>query len=234
MYNNKKFLAIIPARSGSKGLKDKNIKLLNDKPLISYTIEAAKKSGIFDYIIVSTDSSNYASISRQYGAEIPFLRSEELSSDTASSTDVIIDVINRLEKLDIKFDFFVLLQPTSPLRNEDDIRSATELLFAKSADSIVSVCESEYSPELMNILDESYNLTNFISKNENKRRQDLSKYYRLNGAIYICDTKYFKKNKDFYGPKSYAYIMEKFNSVDIDEQLDFIIAESLIKYKGTM
>jgi len=229
MYNNKRFLAIIPARSGSKGLKDKNIKELNGKPMIAYTIEAAKKSKIFDSIVISTDSQKYADISIEYGAEVPFLRPASLASDTSSSIDVIMHTIFELRKIGLKYDYFMLLQPTSPLRTEIHILEAIKLLFEKEANSIVSVCEVEHSPLLMNTLDESLSMEKFILQDANKRRQQLPKYYRLNGVIYLSDVKYFVEYKDFYKERSFAYIMDKERSIDIDDQLDFEVAKELIK-----
>lgn len=231
MFNNKRFLAIITARSGSKGLKDKNIKKLNGKPMMAYTIEAAKKSGIFDDIIVSTDSEKYSKIAKDYGAQVPFLRPESLASDTASSMDVIEYTILELEKSGLKYDYFILLQPTSPLRDEKDIFKAIELLFEKSANAIVSVCEVDHSPLLMNTLEESLGMDNFIPNNINNRRQDLPKYYRLNGAIYLSGIEYFLKYKDFYKEKSYAYIMDDKGSIDIDGDVDFLLASVLMKNK---
>jgi CMP-N,N'-diacetyllegionaminic acid synthase len=220
MYKGKSFLAIIPARSGSKGVLNKNIKEVNGKPLIAYTIEAAKKSNIFDDIIVSTDSQQYATIAQQYGASTPFLRPESLSTDTASTTNVIIHTINELQKLGKKYDYFILLQPTSPLRTEDDIMNAVLELFKKDAYSIVSVCEAEHSPLLMNRLDDSFSMKNFINDSNNKRRQDLQTFYRLNGAIYLCNTEYFLTRQTFYGEKSHALIMSQNHSIDIDSEID--------------
>lgn len=219
-----KILAIIPARSGSKGLKDKNIKKLNGKPLIAYTIEAAKESGLFEDIMVSTDSLEYTNISRQYGAIVPFLRDEKLSSDTASTVDVIVDVLKKMNKT---YYTFVLLQPTSPLRTSEDIKNAYELFINKKANSVVSVCEIEHNPLLANVLPSDLSLDNFIKKENNIRRQDLGKYYRLNGAIYISKVEYYLRYKNFYEKDSYAYIMDKRNSVDIDDEIDFKLAEIL-------
>ncbi|MGF7059795.1 cytidylyltransferase domain-containing protein [Brassicibacter mesophilus] len=229
MYNNKKFLAIIPARSGSNGLKDKNIRELNGKPMIAYSIEAAKNSNIFDDIMVSTDSHKYADISIKYGASVPSLRPEYLSTDTATTNDVIDYTINILKEIGKEYDYFMLLQPTSPLRTSKDIVDAIKLLFEKEANSIVSVCEAEHSPLYMNELDESLSIDGFLIKDTKTIRQELPKYYRLNGAIYICNTDYFLKYKDFYREKSYAYIMDKKSSIDIDDEIDFIIADNLMK-----
>lgn len=228
MYSNNKFLAIIPARSGSKGLQGKNIKNLNGKPMIAYSIEAAKNSKIFDDIIVSTDSQEYANISLEYGASVPFLRPEYLSSDTATTNDVVEYTIKELKKVGKEYDYFMILQPTSPLRTSEDIIEAVKLLIEKEANSVVSVCEAEHSPLYMNTLDESLCMSGFISKDIKTRRQELPKYYRLNGAIYICKIEYFLEHKYFYGEKSYAYVMDKKKSIDIDDEFDFILTDYLM------
>ena len=229
MYNNKKILAIIPARSGSKGLKDKNIKELNGKPLINYTIEAAIKSNIFDDIIVSTDSEEYGEIAKKAGANVPFLRPTKFSEDTSTTNQVIEYTLEKIKIEGKSYDYFMILQPTSPLRNYRDIQRAIKLLFDKKGTSIISVCESEYSSQLMNILDETLSMSSFLSRENNKRRQEFTKEYRLNGAIYLCEVDQFLESKSFYGEKSYAYIMEKVNSIDIDDELDFKIAEVLME-----
>lgn len=222
-------IAIIPARSGSKGLKDKNIKELNGKPLIAYTIGAAIESNVFDNIIVSTDSKVYEDIAKKCGAEVPFLRPDYLSTDEATTNDVVEYTIKELEKVGKNYDYFMILQPTSPLRKSEDILGAVKLLFEKNANSVVSVCEAEHSPLYMNTLDESLAMDDFLSKDIKTRRQELPKYYRLNGAIYICKISNFLKYKNFYGEKSHAYIMDKKRSIDIDDELDFILADYLMK-----
>lgn len=225
MYNDKKIIGIIPARSGSKGLKDKNIKELCGKPLIAYTIEAAKQSGVFDCIMVSTDSEKYARIAREHGASVPFLRSSENSSDKSGSWDVVREVLANLNE---KFDIVVLLQPTSPLRTAQHIRDAVDLFFEKDADTVCSVCETPHPIFWCNTLNEDLSMMDFIKKEYQKRRQELPKSYTLNGAIYICKTKYID-NLDFYSNKSFAYVMNKNSSIDIDENLDFQLCELIIK-----
>lgn len=223
-------IAIIPARSGSKGLKDKNIKMLNGKPLISYTIEAALQSNLFDEVMVSTDSEKYAQIAMEYGASIPFLRSEELSSDSASSWDVVKEIINHYEEKGKKFDTITLLQPTSPLRNKKHIIEAFDMYYANKAKFIASVCEVDHSPLWTNSLPENLSLVNFINDEiYSKPRQLLDTFYRLNGAIYIVDKYHLLNEMNLYKKDSYAYIMSKKSSVDIDDELDFKIAEVLIK-----
>lgn len=137
-------IAIIPARSGSKSLPDKNIKDLNGKPLIAYSIEAAIASDVFDTVMVSTDSEKYALIARSYGAEVPFLRSNRTSTDTASSWDTVLEVLDKYEVQGKTFDSFCLLQPTSPMRISDDIKAAYEVFVLKSAFAVVSMTELEH------------------------------------------------------------------------------------------
>lgn len=223
-----KNLAIIPARSGSKGVIDKNVKLLNGKPLIAYTIEAAIDSGMFDCVYVSTDSEKYAETAIRYGAKVPFLRSKELAGDNASSWDVIREALRRYEQINMKFDTVALLQPTSPLRTSEDIRNAFHLYCDRHAKSVVSVCETEHSPFWTNVLPENLSLNNFINIEMGRRRQELPTFYRINGAIYIIDVVYFLNGGFLYDALSYAYIMPQDNSIDIDTELDFKLAKVIM------
>lgn len=224
-----KKLAIIPARSGSKGLTDKNIKEIQGKPLIAYTIEAAQKSEIFDEIMVSTDSQKYAEIAEAYHASVPFFRSKQNSGDTASTWDTVREVIKQYKQQGRYFDIFCLLQPTSPLRTYVDIQKAFKVYKEKKAISVVSVCECEHSPLWTGTLNQEHELTDFISKEGTNQRQKHEIYYRLNGAIYIMNTEAFLNGQDLYGEKSYAYIMNKNRSIDIDDEYDFCLAEYLLK-----
>lgn len=221
-------IAIIPARSGSKGLLDKNIRDFAGKPLVAYSIEAAIKSKCFDEIMVSTDSEIYAEIARKYGASVPFLRSSNNSSDTASSWDMVDEVLDRYHNLEREFDTFCLLQPTSPLRTAEDIKKAYELFEEKATFAVVSVCEVEHSPLWTGLLGKNDELDGFISCDNLKRRQEIEKYFRLNGAIYIVNTKRFESDRYFYQKGSFAYVMPALRSVDIDSELDFKYAEYLL------
>lgn len=230
---NKKMrnVAIIPARSGSKGLKNKNIKQLQGKPLIAYTIEAAIDSKVFDAVIVTTDSQVYADISKQYGASVPFLRDESLAGDCVSANDVIEDTLKRLN--DLEYHNFMLLQPTSPLRNSADIINAMNLFVEKNANAVISMCETEHSPLYTGIVPVSLCIDGFGGRTLKNRRQELPMYHRLNGAIYLSKIEYFLEYKDFYKKGCYAYIMDKKRSVDIDDELDFMIAETILKQNMT-
>lgn len=231
MINNNKVLAIIPARGGSKGLPHKNILPLCGKPLINYTIEAALKSEYIDTIMVSTDDEEIANLAKQAGAEIPFLRPSYLATDTATSFDVIINCLKWYRNQGENYHYFILLQPTSPLRTDEDINAAFELLKNKNAKAIVSVCESDHHPYWMNTLPLDQNM-NFFEKHEytNKMRQQLPTFYRLNGAIYLSEVDYFEEQKSFMGQKTFALIMNKMHSVDIDDRLDLKFAEFLLKH----
>ena len=224
-----KNLAIIPARSGSKGLPDKNIRELNGRPLLAYSIEAAVKSGMFNKVMVSTDSQKYAEIAMQFGADVPFLRSQENSSDTASSWDVVREVLEFYRKLYKQFDTVCLLQPTSPLRNDSDIRSAYDIFVTKKASAVIGVCETDHSPLWCNTLPNNLSMDKFISASASIPRQKLDKYYRINGAIYIADVKNLENRINIYN-NSYAFIMPRERSVDIDTELDFVIAEAVLRY----
>ena len=229
-----KNIAIIPARSGSKGVKDKNIKELCGKPLIAYTIEAAIKSGEFDEVMVSTDSEKYAKIAKKYGAEVPFLRSAVTASDTASSWDMVEEVLNCYRGLGKEFDSFCLLQPTSPLRTSGDICEAYNLYYDRADLAVVSVCEAEHSPLWCGHLPESRELVDFIDTTAQKRRQDCGQFYRLNGAIYIVNVKLFEVKKNLYQKGSFAYIMSQERSVDIDTEIDFKLASIIIQEGNTV
>ncbi len=224
-----KNIAIITARSGSKGLKNKNIKELCGKPLLAYTIEAAKESGLFNEIMVSTDSEKYAEIARSYGANVPFLRSEANSGDKAGSWDVVIEVLERYSELNKTFDSICLLQPTSPLRTAQDIIEAYDFLEIKNANAVTSVCEVDYSPLWMMTLPDNLSLEEFKKRDANVPRQLLEKYYRLNGAIYIRKLSYNKCKIHILDTKEYAFIMSREHSIDIDTGLDFVIAEAILK-----
>lgn len=227
-----KNLAVITARSGSKGLKDKNIKMLKGKPLMAYTIEAALESGLFDCVHVSTDSEHYALIAKEYGADVPFLRDAALATDTAGTWDTVRAVVKKYEELGTSFDTVTLLQPTSPLRDVEDIRQAFRIFEEKDADSVVSVCEVDHSPKICNTLGVNDSMDGFIDTSAVGRRQDLGTYYRINGAIYIQKTEILMNEKNLYGPKSFAYVMSKVHSVDIDDAFDFMVADAAMEYEA--
>ncbi len=215
-----KKIAIITARSGSKGLPNKNVLFANGKPLIAYSIEAALESGEFEKVIVSTDSQEYIDLLSHYPIEF-VKRSAELASDKASSFVVIEDVLNKYQHLD--FDYFVLLQPTSPLRTAQHIQEANAKFEAnfEKFDFLVSVSDAHKPTTLTRQIDEDESLKNFKLDYSNYARQQYHPEYSPNGAIFSAKPQAYLEQKHFYGEKCVAYFMAKEVSVDIDERLDF-------------
>lgn len=224
-----KKIAIIPARSGSKGLVNKNILMLLDKPILAYTIEAAIQSEKFIKVIVSTDSLEYKEIAEKYGAEV-IMRGEELSNDSATSYMVIKDVLEK--DLGIEYDYFMLLQPTSPFRNYQHINESIEK-FEKNIsnyDFLVSMTETSKTSTLIKPIEEDESLKHYDLDFSNYKRQNYKEYYP-NGAIFIGKNKEYLERKHFFGKKSLAYFMNKADSIDIDDRLDFEFAILLMSMK---
>lgn len=225
----KKTLAIITARGGSKRLPNKNILDLAGKPLIAWTSDIAKKAKNITKLIISTDNEKIKNVAEKHSIEVPFIRPDFLADDTATSFDVIKHSIDFFKEKKVFFDYVMLLQPTSPLRRLNHINEAFSMLNEETK-AIVSVCETEHSPLWSNFLPDNLSMKDFIPKNvKNLRSQDLPKYYRLNGAIYISEIDYFIENKGFIAKDTKAYIMPQLNSIDIDTQLDFDFCEFLIQ-----
>jgi N-acylneuraminate cytidylyltransferase len=223
MISGKKILAVIPARGGSKRLPRKNVLPLAGKPLVGWSIDAAKESQYVDQIFISTDDQEIADVASQFGIYVPELRPADLASDTAKTESVLIYT---LEKYGKDSDIVVLLQPTSPLRTAKHIDEALELFIKKQAFSIVSVTSCEHSPIWANTLPEGGSMKDFIRPEALQRSQDLGEYFRLNGAIYIFDVSKLKTVGEIrYTSESFAYIMDNNVSFDIDNKLDFELAE---------
>lgn len=216
-----KKLAIIPARSGSRGLKDKNIIDICGKPLIAYTIEAAIKSCVFSRVIVSTNSFYYGEISQSFGAEVLY-RGENLSNDNATTYMVIEDFLKRNHG---EIDYFSLLQPTSPMRTANHINQAVALFESRfdSFDFLVSVKEAEHTSLLVKPIEDDLSLKYFDTDFTNYRRQTY-KEYSPNGAIFFGKPDKYLQKKHFFGARSLAYIMDAVDSIDIDNELDYEIA----------
>ncbi len=230
MYRDKRIVAMIPARKGSKGYPGKNIRPLAGKPLIAWTIERAKRSRYIDRIIVSTDSKKILQISKKYGAEVPFLRPRKLADDKSKGVDVAFHLLKWMKKNNDACDILILLQPTSPLRTEGDIDKAIKSLFSKNAKAIASVCKTEH-PYWSNRLPPDGCMKNFMKlKRTNINRQDTPVFYRLNGAIYLAYVGYFEKRKGFWGNNTFSYVMPEERSVDIDSKVDFELAKILMRH----
>lgn len=220
-------IAIIPARGGSKGLPGKNILPLCGKPMIAYSIEAAKQSKYIDHVIVSTDDQKIADIALEYGAEVPFLRPDILASDTAQAVDNYIYTIERLSKeWNTRIEEFVVLQPTSPLRIAEDIDGAIEMFIEKRADSVISYTPEAHPVRWHKYLDEN-NAFVEIFDTTIANRQDLKTSYYPNGAVYVFRFSIIKERR-YYTDKSYAFVMPRSRSVDIDYKGDLDYVEFLM------
>lgn len=221
-------IAIIPARGGSKRLPGKNIKSLSGKPLIAWSIDAALASELFDLVLVSTDCEGIAKVAEQYGALVPGLRPAILATDTATTNDVVSHMVEEVERRWGVVKNITILQPTSPLRRVSNIVEAHAIYEEKEALSVISVCLMEHPIQLCNRLPADHSMSGFLRKEHNIRSQDLEAYYRINGAIYIFDRKFVGSLTNIYGDRSYAYLMKQDESIDIDQLLDFEIAEAIM------
>ena len=229
MLNNLKILALIPARGGSKGIKDKNITLLNDLPLIKYSIDAALKSNYIDDVVVTTDSEKIANVALASGAQVPFLRPKNLAEDYSTTVDAVIHAIETLRTMSRTYDVLVLLQPTQPLRTAVDIDFSLEKFIEQGRRALVSVCEVDDHPLLIRSIDESGKLNKLLNVSSTCRRQDMPKYYRVNGCIYINNISEINKETSF-NDNPVPFIMSKSHSVDIDEESDLYQAEYYLSH----
>ena len=225
MIKGKSVLAVIPARGGSKGLPNKNILELAGKPLIAWSIEAASESKYIDRLIISTDSKEIADVAKQYNCEVPFMRPPELATDDANLNDVIL---HALDMIGDPYDIVIILQPTSPLRDSEDIDHALEFMRDNNVPTVVSVCKANKPLNWHFIVKVDGTLKPILQNKIISNRQECESTYIPNGALYISKTEYFKSTNTFYNDLTIAYIMTQEKSVDIDSQFDFAIAESLI------
>ena len=235
MINNKKVIGVIPARSGSKGLPNKNVLEIGGKPLIAWTIQAAKESKYIDELVVSTDSDQIAKIAIEFGANVPFIRPSELALDITPSIEVIkhaLDFYREVFKLN--FDYTMLLEPTSPLRDVRDIDGALEDLEKNiDATSLVGVALTEVqNPAFQVKIDKSGYLRNLNDETiQPVRRQDINPVYFLEGSVYVSKTKDLEKLNSFYQKKTIGMVLPKWKSLEIDDLEDFVMVEALMRHK---
>ena len=235
MYDNKTIIGIIPARSGSKGLPDKNILPFAGKPLMAWTILTALGAGVLDEVFVSTDSGKYAEIARQYGASVPFLRPRELAGDACPASGYILHALREYRRnLRRSFDYFALLQPTTPMRTADHIREGVKKAIDENLTAVVSFSPFDVDPKLIGSIPEDLNLSGFSSGDtpNDSLRQDARQLYVINGMVYVCRCDEYEKTKSFYGWNSKAMTIDKSFAIDIDDETDFLTAEHLAKRSG--
>ena len=227
--SERKILGLIPARGGSKGIKNKNLYPFNNKPLIQWTIEAAKKSKLLDEIIVSTDDISIANFAKSMGVKVPYLRDKKLAEDNSLIIDTVLDL---MEKFYI-YEDVLLLQPTSPLRNDIDIQNIINIRNKYDSTSVVSVTLAKENPALFFNINDNYYLSKSFGNQEGSNRQNYKKYYILNGALFLSSVKHLKQFKSFISKSTRPYVMPQDRSIDIDSPIDMKWGEFLINNKST-
>lgn len=233
MYKGKKILAIIPARGGSKGLPGKNIRPLLGKPLIGWSIEHAQQSKYIDEIFISTDSPEIAAVAETFGVKVPELRPAELANDQAPSSAFITYTIEKYKQMGNPFDYFILLEPTSPLRDVEDVDKSIEMIIDDpNNDSIVGICKAEdVHPSFMVKIDLNNRLQPYEEEMKSLRRQELPDVFYFEGSVYVSKCDAYLEKKAFYHDKTIPYIVPKWKSFEVDDIIDFTIIEAMMKLK---
>lgn len=226
MVNDKKILAVIPARGGSKGVPRKNIRLLGDKALLAWTVEAARQSRYIDRLIISSDDEEIISVAIETGCEAPFVRPSELARDDTPGIEPVLHALRMLPD----YDYVVLLQPTSPFRTTRDIDDCIEMCVRNGGPACVSVTPPDKSPYWMYTLDGEAKMAPLLPTPEGFfRRQDLPRVFALNGAVYVADTGWLVKNRTFITSDTLGFVMTREHSVDIDTERDLAFCEFLLR-----
>jgi len=229
-----KLLGVIPARGGSKGLQNKNIRLLAGRPLIAWSIEEAKKVKSIDRLICSTDDEKIASIASSYGCEVPFIRPSELAGDLTPGSDVLLHALKFFEEKGEFYDVGAYLQCTTPFRTAKDIEDAIDVFITKGLDSLAGICPVEFPLEWTFHLSAGRTLVpclNMEQHGKQMQRQRFETAYRPNGAIYLIHKEFLIKCKSFLNSSTHGFIMDRYNSIDIDDQFDLEIANILLLAK---
>jgi len=230
VINGQRVLAIIPARAGSKGIPGKNVRPLCGKPLIAWSIEQALTCPEIDTVVVSTDSTAIADVALSYGAEVPFIRPESLSGDTASSIDVLLHAIDHMQERDLGYDLVVLVEPTSPLREISDISGAIQhLLHTPGVESVVGVSQVETLHPSFLYREQGGFLRPYLERQpDNVRRQDIEKLYFLEGSVYVSSIASMYARRSFYHDATAPWVVPRYKSFEVDDLVDLIAIEALM------
>ncbi len=239
MISGRRVLAIVPARRGSKGLPLKNIRSLGGMPLLAWPIRAAKASRYIDRVMISTDDAEFARLAQEAGADVPFLRPAALANDTATSLSFIVHALDTLAAAGDRYDWLVLLEPTSPLTETADVDAALETLVAKAADAdaIVGVAQViDSHPAFVVRLSEDGFLRPYMEPvfGAPSRRQDVEPLYRLDGSLYISDIAALRREGGFYHARSLPFVMPRWKSFEVDELVDFICIEAILENRDLL
>jgi CMP-N,N'-diacetyllegionaminic acid synthase len=237
MIGGRRILCIVPARAGSKGLPDKNVRLLDGKPLLTWPITAALGSQHVDRVIVSTDSQDYADIALAAGADVPFLRPVELASDLSPSIDFILHAIDELEQSDDSYDWLLLLEPTSPLTETSDVDAAIAMLSAAEgqADAVVGITAMESQhPAYSVTCDAKGRIAPLQGQRfaDMPRRQDLAPVFNLDGSLYLSTIAALRRERGFCHDRTLGYVTSQEKSMEVDSLMDFICIEALLSYRN--
>lgn len=232
MYQGKRIIAIIPARAGSKGIKDKNIRDLCGKPLLAYSVEVAAQCDYIDEVFVSTDSTVIQQTAQRYGADVPFLRSRELASDEAKIIDALLFTLDKLKEQGQEYDYVMLLQPTQPIRTVGLLREIIEKMIDEDLESLVTICPVEECPILMRTMDEQGRLTSILHTTSTVRRQDFPTFYKVNGSVYMNKINGNFNKSTSLNDNAYGFVMPTKESIDIDTMRDFEKAKQYIRECG--
>lgn len=219
-------LGVICARGGSKGLPRKNVLELGCKPMVAWSVEAAKRAQRLDRVILSTDDEEIAAAAAKAGGEVPFLRPPELAGDASSIYDVLLHALDNAGQA---YDHVVLLQATSPLRRAEDIDGCVDLCLRSGAPAAISVVRAAKPPQWMYLLDDALRLKPaFQDQTAIDRRQEAKDYFLPNGAVYVASTGWLRENRTFVGPETRAYLMPPERSIDIDTRFDLVVARAVL------
>ena len=234
MIDGKRVLGLVTARGGSQGLPGKNIRMLRGQPLIVWTLAAAQASTSIDTLLVSTDDAEIAAVARQHDAEVPFLRPHELATDTATSMSVITHALDWLLAAGRPFDYLVLLEPTSPLREPADIDDALAQMIAAGATAVVSVCRTEAAhPSFLYRRAPDGRLSPMVAdQGQARRRQELDDWYFLEGSVYASRVDTLRACGRFQQERTLGYVVPKWKAIEIDDEIDFIVAEAIMRHRG--
>lgn len=230
MYGGKRFLGVIIARGGSKGVPRKNVRWVAGKPLMAWTIQAGQESRLLDRLIISSEDEEILRVARQYGCDVPFVRPRELAEDHVSGVEPVIHAMEQLPG----YDFVVLLQATSPLRTGEDIDGAIQLCVDRGADVCTTLSESPKSPVWMYTVDDESRMTPIIPVGDvPRRRQLLHTTYVLNGAVYVCSCDFLQRERRFLTDKTVGYLMPADRAIDVDSETDLLLADLILSRRGT-
>ena len=223
-------LGLIPARGGSKGIPRKNLAPVAGRPLLAWTVEAARASGVLDRIVVSTEDAEIAQVARTCGAEVPFMRPAELARDDTPGLEPVVHALETLARDGYRPEWILLLQPTSPLRTAEDIRGARALRGRPEARSVISVCEASHPPAWMRRLGADLELLPYFPREEDPAtRQELPKAYALNGALYLTHVEALLRERTFTPSRTYGYVMPPEHSIDIDSPWDLRVTDLVLR-----